>query len=206
MVSKITFPCFTTSVESSDTSTTTVIPAEYSEFSEVFSKAKATQLPLHHPWYCAIDIFFLNTTPPKSKDYPLSRPETQAMEKLQCLNIRFYLSLYLSSSGSIFLCGEKRMLTKTMHWLSRSQCNHTHTQKTYPFLLSFQYLNNSGRHVSSPDKIFKVPTTLFEPERGVNGRLPSIPLGGTLNTICHMVRSMRPLSSSFSSMKSSETF
>lgn len=145
MVSKITFPCFTTSVESSDTSTTTVIPAEYSEFSEVFSKAKATQLPLHHPWYCAIDIFFLNTTPPKSKDYPLSRPETQAMEKLQCLNIRFYLSLYLSSSGSIFLCGEKRMLTKTMHWLSRSQCNHnTHKKKHIHFSCPFSTWTTLG--------------------------------------------------------------
>lgn len=77
--SKITFPCLTTSVESPDTSTKTVIPSEYSEFSDVFNKANATQLPPHRPWDCAIELL-PNITPPKSKVYPLSRPETQAME------------------------------------------------------------------------------------------------------------------------------
>ncbi|KAK3517125.1 hypothetical protein QTP86_004013, partial [Hemibagrus guttatus] len=49
------------------------------ELQEVFSKTKATQLPPHRPWDCAIDLL-PNAMPPKSKIYPLSRPETQAME------------------------------------------------------------------------------------------------------------------------------
>ncbi|KAK3510668.1 hypothetical protein QTP70_012816 [Hemibagrus guttatus] len=46
---------------------------------EVFSKTKATQLPPHRPWDCTIDLL-PNAMPPKSKVYPLSRPEIQAME------------------------------------------------------------------------------------------------------------------------------
>ncbi|KAK3517208.1 hypothetical protein QTP70_001074 [Hemibagrus guttatus] len=55
------------------------IPSCYQELQEVFSKTKATQLPPHRPWDCAIDLL-PNAMPPKSKIYPLSRPETQAME------------------------------------------------------------------------------------------------------------------------------
>ncbi|KAK3507486.1 hypothetical protein QTP70_026910, partial [Hemibagrus guttatus] len=55
------------------------IPSCYQDLQEVFSKAKATQLPPHRPWDCAIDLL-PNAMPPKSKVYPLSRPETQAME------------------------------------------------------------------------------------------------------------------------------
>ncbi len=45
-----------------------------------FSKTKATQLPPHQTWDCAIDLL-PNAMPPKSKVYPLSRNETQAMEE-----------------------------------------------------------------------------------------------------------------------------
>ncbi|KAK3561514.1 hypothetical protein QTP86_006170 [Hemibagrus guttatus] len=51
----------------------------YQDLQEVFSKAKATQLPPHRPWDCAINLL-PNAMPPKSKVYPLSRPETQAMK------------------------------------------------------------------------------------------------------------------------------
>ncbi|KAK3545878.1 hypothetical protein QTP70_016572 [Hemibagrus guttatus] len=55
------------------------IPSCYHDLQEVFSKTKATQLPPHRPWECTIDLL-PNAMPPKSKVYPLSRPETQAME------------------------------------------------------------------------------------------------------------------------------
>ncbi|KAK3535400.1 hypothetical protein QTP70_012829 [Hemibagrus guttatus] len=71
-------PCLTTSVESPECKPVT-IPSCYQELQEVFSKTKATQLPPHRPWDCAIDLL-PNAMPPKSKSYPLSRPETQAME------------------------------------------------------------------------------------------------------------------------------
>ncbi len=80
MHSAIIKPCLTTSIESPNTTQTTEIPSCYEEFSEVFSKIKATQLPPHRPWDCAIDLL-TNAMPPKSKVYPLSRNETQAMEE-----------------------------------------------------------------------------------------------------------------------------
>ncbi|KAI2647999.1 Transposon Tf2-9 polyprotein [Labeo rohita] len=72
-------PCLTTSVESPDTQVKITIPDHYQDLSEVFSKSKATQLPPHRPWDCAIDLL-PNAMPPKSKVYPLSRMEDQAME------------------------------------------------------------------------------------------------------------------------------
>ncbi|KAK3510927.1 hypothetical protein QTP70_027099, partial [Hemibagrus guttatus] len=70
--------CLTTSVESPECKPVT-IPSCYQELQEVFSKTKATQLPPHRPWDCAIDLL-PNAMPPRSKMYPFSRPETQAME------------------------------------------------------------------------------------------------------------------------------
>ncbi|XDV19520.1 hypothetical protein PO909_024978 [Leuciscus waleckii] len=73
-------PCLTTSIESPDTLKTVNIPAYYYNLSEVFSKTKAAQLPPNRPWDCAIDLL-PNAMPPKSKVYPLSRTESQAMEE-----------------------------------------------------------------------------------------------------------------------------
>lgn len=74
----ISKPCLTTSIESPECKPVT-IPSHYQDLQEVFSKTKATQLPPHRPWDCAIDLL-PNAMPPKSKVYPLSRPESQAME------------------------------------------------------------------------------------------------------------------------------
>ncbi|KAK3563873.1 hypothetical protein QTP86_004817 [Hemibagrus guttatus] len=71
-------PCLTTSVESPKCKPVT-IPSCYHDLQEVFSKTKATQLPPHRPWDCTINLL-PNAMPPKSKVYPLSCPETQAME------------------------------------------------------------------------------------------------------------------------------
>ncbi|KAL0161331.1 hypothetical protein M9458_045056, partial [Cirrhinus mrigala] len=73
-------PCLTTSIESPDTKVKISIPEQYQDLSEVFSKTKATLLPPHRPWDCAIDLL-PNAMPPKSKVYPLSRMEDQAMEE-----------------------------------------------------------------------------------------------------------------------------
>ncbi|KAI2644715.1 Retrotransposon-derived protein PEG10 [Labeo rohita] len=73
-------PCLTTSIESPDTQVKITIPSHYQDLSEVFSKTKATQLPPHRPWDCAIDLL-PNAMPPKSRVYPLSRMEDQAMEE-----------------------------------------------------------------------------------------------------------------------------
>ena len=56
------------------------VPVEYHDLREVFCKSRATCLPPHRPYDCAIDL-------PQTRDYPrgplfsLSQPETEAMEK-----------------------------------------------------------------------------------------------------------------------------
>ncbi|KAI2644826.1 Transposon Tf2-8 polyprotein [Labeo rohita] len=73
-------PCYTKTVESPITHKTVTFPSCYNDLLEVFSKTKATQLPPHCPWDCAIDLL-PNAMPPKSKVYPLSQKETQAMDE-----------------------------------------------------------------------------------------------------------------------------
>ncbi|XP_016370811.1 uncharacterized protein LOC107710542 [Sinocyclocheilus rhinocerous] len=73
-------PWIETSIESPEVSKTVNIPNCYDDLAEVFSKTKATQLPLHRPWDCAIDLL-PNAMPPKGKIYHLSRKETQVMEE-----------------------------------------------------------------------------------------------------------------------------
>ncbi len=55
------------------------VPPEYHDFREVFSKAKATSLPPHRPYDCAIDLL-PGTSPPRGRLYSLSAPERKAME------------------------------------------------------------------------------------------------------------------------------
>ncbi len=56
------------------------IPEDYSHFSDVFCPKKASQLPPHRPWDCAIDLL-PGESVPKGKIYPLSLPEQKAMEE-----------------------------------------------------------------------------------------------------------------------------
>lgn len=55
------------------------VPAEYHDFKEVFSKSKATSLPPHRPYDCAIDLL-PGTSPPRGRLYSISAPERKAME------------------------------------------------------------------------------------------------------------------------------
>lgn len=55
------------------------VPPEYTKLLEVFSKTKASGLPPHCPYDCAIDLF-PGTTPPRGWIYPQSRTEQKAME------------------------------------------------------------------------------------------------------------------------------
>ncbi|KAK3572897.1 hypothetical protein QTP86_010584 [Hemibagrus guttatus] len=56
------------------------LPQAYAEFREVFSKERASRLPVHQPWDCAIDLL-PNASPPRGRIYPLSLPESKAMEE-----------------------------------------------------------------------------------------------------------------------------
>ncbi|KAI3373269.1 hypothetical protein L3Q82_006572 [Scortum barcoo] len=56
------------------------IPPCYHDLREMFNKAKATSLPPHRPWDCAIDL--LPGAPiPKVRLYSISGPERKAMDK-----------------------------------------------------------------------------------------------------------------------------
>ncbi|KAK3567115.1 hypothetical protein QTP86_010087, partial [Hemibagrus guttatus] len=56
------------------------LPQAYAEFREAFSKERASRLPAHQPWGCAIDLL-PNASPPRGRIYPLSLPESKAMEE-----------------------------------------------------------------------------------------------------------------------------
>lgn len=55
------------------------VPACYHSLGAVFSKARASSLPPHRPYDCAIDLL-PGTSPPKGRLYSLSAPERKAME------------------------------------------------------------------------------------------------------------------------------
>jgi len=103
----ITKSCFTTSIESPECKPVT-IPSFYQELQEVFSKTRATQLPPHRPWDCAIDLL-PNAIPPKSKVYPLSRPESQAMEEYieEALNSGFIRPSTSPAAAGFFFVEKK---------------------------------------------------------------------------------------------------
>ncbi|KAL0165965.1 hypothetical protein M9458_037809, partial [Cirrhinus mrigala] len=69
-----------TSVESPVANQSVKIPSIYSNFSYVFCPKRASQLPPHRPWDCAIDLV-PDAPLPRGRIYPLSLPESKAMEK-----------------------------------------------------------------------------------------------------------------------------
>lgn len=57
-----------------------LIPIEYHDLHEAFSKQKATQLPPHRPSDCAIELI-PGSSPPTGRIFPLSQPEHKAMSE-----------------------------------------------------------------------------------------------------------------------------
>ncbi|KAK3541755.1 hypothetical protein QTP86_002924, partial [Hemibagrus guttatus] len=71
--------CGTCSVEEVNTGAHVRLPQPYADFEKVFSEERASRLPEHQEWDCAIDLL-PNTSLPKGWIYPLSLPESEAME------------------------------------------------------------------------------------------------------------------------------
>ncbi|KAK3569123.1 hypothetical protein QTP86_024496 [Hemibagrus guttatus] len=71
--------CGTCSVEEVDTGARIRLPQPYTDFERVFSEERASHLPEHQEWDCGIDLL-PNTSLPKGRIYPLSLPESKAME------------------------------------------------------------------------------------------------------------------------------
>ncbi|KAL0150107.1 hypothetical protein M9458_054534 [Cirrhinus mrigala] len=73
-------PVYTTSVESPIEKQSVQIPDIYASYKDIFCPKRASQLPPHQPWDCAIDLV-PDAPMPRGKIYPLSLPETKAMEE-----------------------------------------------------------------------------------------------------------------------------
>lgn len=67
-----------TSIESPLEKRSVDIPTCYAPFSDVFCPKRASKLPPHRPWDCAIDLL-PGESVPRGKIYPLSVPEEKAM-------------------------------------------------------------------------------------------------------------------------------
>ncbi|KAK3550599.1 hypothetical protein QTP70_000681 [Hemibagrus guttatus] len=70
----------TTSMESPLEARSVNIPACYSHFRDVFCPKKASKLPPHRPWDCAIDLI-PGEPVPKGRIYSLTLPEEKTMEE-----------------------------------------------------------------------------------------------------------------------------
>ncbi|KAK3512423.1 hypothetical protein QTP70_009845 [Hemibagrus guttatus] len=73
-------PVCATSIESPLEKRSVDIPACYAPFSDIFCPKRASKLPPHRPWDCAIDLL-PGESVPRGKIYPLSVPEEKAMEE-----------------------------------------------------------------------------------------------------------------------------
>ena len=85
------------------------VPAVYTDFREVFSKAKANSLPPHRPYDCAIDLQ-LGSSPPRGRLFSLSVPERKAMEEYIGDSLAagiIHPSVLLPGWHNVLLCGEE---------------------------------------------------------------------------------------------------
>ncbi|KAK3513819.1 hypothetical protein QTP70_028868 [Hemibagrus guttatus] len=73
-------PCRTSRVDKATPAAHGHLPHQYMDFLEVFSEERAARLPSHQVWDCAIDLL-PNTSLPMGRIYPLSLPESKAMEE-----------------------------------------------------------------------------------------------------------------------------
>ena len=83
------------------------VPAVYHDLRDVFNKAKATSLPPHRPYYCAIDLL-PGTSPPKGRLHSLSASERQAMEEYRSSLLAGIIQPSWSPAGAgFFFVGKK---------------------------------------------------------------------------------------------------
>ncbi|KAK3574553.1 hypothetical protein QTP86_009553 [Hemibagrus guttatus] len=73
-------PCRTSCMEKATPAACGHLPYPYTDFREVFSEERAARLPSHQVCDCAIDLL-PNSSLPKGRIYPLSLPESKAMEE-----------------------------------------------------------------------------------------------------------------------------
>ena len=87
-----------------------LFPPEYADYLDVFSEAKAKELPPHRPYDCAIELVSEKDNPPCEQIYPLSPDEDKLMqeyisENLACNFIRPSTS---SAGASVFFVEKEK--------------------------------------------------------------------------------------------------
>ncbi|KAK3523516.1 hypothetical protein QTP70_001181 [Hemibagrus guttatus] len=73
-------PCRTSQVERPLEAAGSHLPSQYTDFHMMYSEERVACLPHHQVWDCAINLL-PNASPPKGRIYPLSLPESKAMEE-----------------------------------------------------------------------------------------------------------------------------
>ncbi|XP_067230540.1 rhomboid-related protein 3 isoform X1 [Chanodichthys erythropterus] len=97
-----------TSIESPMEKRSVEVPPDYAPFSDVFCPQRASKLPPHRPWDCAIDL--LPGEPvPRGRIYPLSVPEEKAMEEYikEALNQGYIRPSTSPAASSFFFVAKK---------------------------------------------------------------------------------------------------
>lgn len=92
------------------------VPAVYAELNEVFNKQKASILPPHRPYDCAINPL-PGTSPPRGRLYSLSGPETAAMESYidEALAAGVICPSTSPAGAGLFFVGKKEGGAQTLH-------------------------------------------------------------------------------------------
>ncbi|KAK1797136.1 hypothetical protein P4O66_008526 [Electrophorus voltai] len=118
----MSLPIFSTTVESPEPPALQSIPQLCRAFSDVLSKVKATKLPPHRAYDCAVELLPGAPLPCRFKPYPLSRPEEAALayvtESLQHGFIRPSTSpvtagfFFVEKKGGLRLCIDYQALNK----------------------------------------------------------------------------------------------
>ena len=85
-----------------------MVPACYHDLEEVFSKKKATTLPPHRPYNCAIDLL-PGASPPRGRLYSLSVSESQAMKDyiIDALHLGLIRPSMSPAAAPFFFVGKK---------------------------------------------------------------------------------------------------
>ncbi len=86
----------------------TGVPEEYLDLRLIFNRSRATSLPPHRPFDCAIDLL-PGTSPPRGRLFSLSGPEREAMDKYIQESIKARLIRHSSSpAGAGFFFVKKK--------------------------------------------------------------------------------------------------
>lgn len=112
-------------LESQDPLDLSQVPSQYHDLKAVFNKKKATSLPPHRPYDCAIDLL-PGTCPPRGRIFSLSSPERAAMDNYieEALTAGIIRRSTSPAGAGFFFVGKKGWGSSALHRLQRPQQNH----------------------------------------------------------------------------------